>query len=73
MLIGIKNFLLQKKTASLGEIASYCKADTDVVRGALEQWVHRGKVKKMESGKLCKGCSSFCSVTDDMEIYEWVE
>jgi hypothetical protein len=73
MLITIKNYLREKGAASLSEIIHHCESNAAAVEGALEQWVRRGHVRKVKAGGHCKGCSSLCSDSDALKVYEWVE
>ncbi|HPB76774.1 MAG TPA: FeoC-like transcriptional regulator [Chromatiaceae bacterium] len=67
-LIELKNFLLDHRQATLGEIAAHFSADRELVRGMLEVWQRKGKVSYTLAAK-CQGCSQ-CG-TAPIEVYQW--
>ncbi|MGZ8995866.1 MAG: FeoC-like transcriptional regulator [Rhodospirillales bacterium] len=69
MLTTLKGYLVTHRAASLGELARHLRADPDAVRGMLEHWIRKGKVRRL-AGARCSGCDS-CAPTD-FELYEWV-
>jgi putative ferrous iron transport protein C len=70
MLTTLKVYLSTHRAASLGELARHVGADPDAVRGMLEHWIRKGKVRRT-GGARCSGCDS-CAPAD-IEIYEWIE
>ncbi|HSO43823.1 MAG TPA: FeoC-like transcriptional regulator [Rhodospirillales bacterium] len=69
MLTTLKGYLVTHRVASLGELARHLRADPDAVRGMLDLWIRKGKVRRM-GGARCSGCDS-CPPAD-FELYEWV-
>lgn len=69
MLTTLKGYLLTHRAASLSELGRHVGADTDAVRGMLEHWVRKGRVRRT-AGARCSGCDS-CAPSD-IEFYEWV-
>ncbi len=67
----IRHYLAGRGQATLGEIALHFDASPDAVRGMLEQWVRKGKVRRHTPRA---GCGSSCSRCDPAttEIYEWI-
>lgn len=67
----LKQYLQKNRRVALRDVALYLKAEPDAVRGMLEQWVRKGKVKKLE-GK--GGCGGGCCKCDEamIEAYEWL-
>ncbi len=59
----IRQFLDQQGRASLEEIAHHVKADPGAVKGMLELWVRKGRVKKLSVSDLCGGCKR-CETVD---------
>ena len=53
-LIELKNYLSERREASLGEITAHFAADQDMVRGMLEVWQRKGKVTCLQAPK-CGG------------------
>lgn len=70
MLTDLKGYLIERRAASLSEIALRFAADPDALRPMLEQWIRKGKVRR-SGGARCGGCVS-CAPAD-VEFYEWVE
>lgn len=72
-LSALKAFLISRHNASLAEMALHFDTQQDAVRGALEQWEAKGRVRRLASGESCSRAGSCgCSCKTD-EIYEWVE
>jgi putative ferrous iron transport protein C len=69
MLTTLKGYLVARPAASLSELARHVGADPDAVRGMLDHWVRKGKVRRT-GGARCGGCDS-CAAAD-IEFYEWV-
>lgn len=69
MLTTLKTYLQARPAASLSALASHVGADPDAVRGMLEHWLRKGKVRRT-AGARCGGCDS-CAAAD-IEFYEWI-
>ncbi len=72
ILAEIKNYLMTRGRAPLSDIALHLESDPQAVRGMLDRWVHKGKVRKLpinsSCGRSCKECDP-----DTTEIYEWLD
>lgn len=68
----IRQYLRQRGQASLADIALHFDIDPDALRGMLEVWMRKGKVRKQlataSCGSSCNQCRSSAT-----EIYTWVE
>lgn len=75
MLLNIKRYLVQHQRTSIRDLALHFDTEQDAMRGMLEPWIKKGKVRKCETATTCGGCSDGCPSTSDgeMEVYEWVE
>jgi putative ferrous iron transport protein C len=71
ILSDIKRYLMERQSATLADVALHFDSEPDAVRGMLEQWVKKGKVRKR---KLDLSCGSSCDKCDTAttEIYEWI-
>ncbi len=69
MLTDLKDYLSQRRAASLTEIARRFATDPEAVRPMLDHWVRKGKVQRT-GGAMCQGCSA-CAASD-VEFYAWV-
>lgn len=65
----LQQYLRQRKTTTLDELARRFAIDPDALRGMLSQLVRKGRVRKLET-KQCGGCHSCAPET--LELYEWV-
>lgn len=67
----VKRYLSERKVAPLKDIAMHFDMDPDAIRGLLDHWIRKGKVKLISSedcqGKCCGGCSEH----QTKEIYQW--
>jgi hypothetical protein len=73
MILGdIKNYLMERRRAPLSDIALHLGSDPEAVRGMLERWIRKGKVRKLPAPA---SCNSGCNVCDPAatEIYEWLD
>jgi len=69
----IKRYLSENKKIALGELCIHFDTEPDAMRGMLEHWIRKSKVKKHAiEGNCSNGCLKCCN-HDAMEIYEWVE
>ncbi|MFA5984165.1 MAG: FeoC-like transcriptional regulator [Methylococcaceae bacterium] len=68
----LKQFLSQQKRASLLDLTQHFNVEADALRGMLEKWIQKGKVRKTA---LESGCGTGCCKCDPAltEIYEWLE
>jgi putative ferrous iron transport protein C len=70
MLTDLKGYLVERRAASLSEMALRFSAAPDALRPMLEHWIRKGKVRRT-GGAKCGGCAS-CAAAD-IEFYEWLE
>ncbi len=65
------DYLRQHGQASLQDMALHFDADPEALRGMLEHWMRKGKVKKRLATSSCG--SGGCSQCDpaSVEIYRW--
>ena len=71
LLRDVRDYLEQRKHASLNDLSVHFAAQPDAMRGMLNQWIVRGKIRRC-SAIACEGCSSRCASAPG-ESYEWVE
>ena len=71
ILIEIKNFFSRQRMASLSDLSIHFGVEPDALRGILDQWIRKGKLRKLPHGKSCKKCCEACN-SDHTEIYEWI-
>jgi len=71
ILTEVKHYLKNRREAPLRDMSLHFDMDQDALRGVLEQWVRKGKVRRLPSGTPCNGCSSCEPV--NIELYAWVD
>lgn len=67
----IKNYMIQHKRVTLGDLACHFDTEPEAMKDMLWQWIRKGKVLKLD---VQAGCSKTCGKCFDgtaMEIYEW--
>ena len=69
----IKRYLVQRKIAPLHDIAMHFDMEPDAIRGMIEHWLRKGKVRRhqetgCQSGGCCGGCGEHVK-----EVYEWLQ
>lgn len=72
ILSDIRRYLEERGRASLSDIALHLDSDPEAVRGMLDVWMRKGKVRKELMTASCGGsCNKCASATT--EIYAWVD
>jgi len=72
ILSDLKNYLKEHKRVALGDLANRFSMEPDALRGMLDKWINKGKVRKLASGARCgTGCCQ-CDPAQ-IELYEWVD
>lgn len=72
ILTQVRDYLRQKGQAPLRDMALEFAMDQDALRPIIEQWISKGKVKKLPLGTNCGGGCSSCA-PETIEIYQWLE
>jgi len=67
----IKKYFSQQRVASLSDLSVHFRVEPDAMRGMLEQWIRKGKVRKLPEGGSCPKCCESCN-SEGLEIYEWI-
>ena len=70
ILAELRDYLKTNQRAALIDMANRFDTDADALRGMLDKWVAKGKVRKLPSGSACGGGCSQCDPAT-IEIYEW--
>jgi len=71
ILSDIRRYLELRGQASLGDLSLHFASEPDAMRGMLEQWIRRGKVRKVQANASCgSGCTQCAPTTT--EIYQWL-
>ncbi len=72
ILSDIRNYLQLNGEATLADIALHFETDADAVRGMLDVWIRKGKIRKQMA---TASCGSTCNQCDPAatEVYVWGE
>ena len=72
ILANIRDYLKQRGQCTLSDIALHFDTDADAVRGMLDVWIRKGKVKRRSAtdscGTSCQSCDPAAT-----EVYSWNE
>ncbi|MCP3970801.1 MAG: sugar metabolism transcriptional regulator [Rhodobacteraceae bacterium] len=71
ILAELKTYLTRRKRASLVDMALHFNSDPDAVRGMLDHYIRKGRVRRLDTGTACGGCHKCDALS--LEIYEWTE
>lgn len=67
----IRDYLQARGRASIGDLATRFDAEPDAVRGMLQTYIRKGRVRQLGwSQSLCAGCTK-CEPAQ-VEVYEWL-
>ena len=71
ILSDLRDYLLQRQRVTLNDLVLHFNMDADALRGMLEKWISKGKVRKTSPES---GCGTSCCKCDPglTEIYEWL-
>jgi putative ferrous iron transport protein C len=72
ILSDIKQYLSERGNATLTDISVYFDTDQDAMRGMLEQWIRKGRIRKLSTSTSCSGGCNRCDA-NNTEIYQWVD
>ncbi len=70
ILIELKHYLSEKKRVSLNELAYHFDTTPEAIRGMLEHWIRKGKIRRAEGACGKSGCHCHLDPAT-LEIYEW--
>jgi hypothetical protein len=72
ILSDLRGYLRAHHRVALADLITHFGMDADALRGMLDKWISKGKVRKLP---LSASCGTSCCQCDTAltEIYEWVE
>jgi len=68
----LRRYLQLNRRAALADLALHFRMEPDALRGMLEQWRRKGRVRHLPAGTPCGGGCCRCEPAT-VEIYEWIE
>ncbi|GAB6039629.1 FeoC-like transcriptional regulator [Endothiovibrio diazotrophicus] len=66
----LRSYLKEHHRAAVVDLATRFDSSPAAVRGMLEEWERRGKVRRLPQGTACGGGCCKCA-PDSIEIYQW--
>lgn len=66
----IRGYLQANRRASLADLSTRFGSDPDALRGMLQKWVAKGRVRKLVGEESCGSSCCRCD-PETVEIYEW--
>ncbi len=68
----LRNYIQLNRRVPLIDLANRFNTDPNALRGMLQKWIDKGRIRKI-SGET--GCSTGCCKCDPatLEFYEWLE
>lgn len=66
----LKEYVKTNQQVSLKDIAIHFDAEPEAVKGMLDFWIRKGKIRHYASSSVCGGSCS-CSQQENNEVYEW--
>jgi putative ferrous iron transport protein C len=74
MLMELKNHLQEHGAMSMMDLTNHFRTEPDALRGMLDHWIRKGKVKRHDIAVQCPHGGSSCSCAGTcFELYEWVD
>ncbi|MBT3213674.1 MAG: LuxR family transcriptional regulator [Deltaproteobacteria bacterium] len=71
ILFEIRDYLRKHKNVSLGQLCEYFKSDEGAMEEMLGVWSRKGKLKTIQTTRLCGGCSEKKCERD--RLFQWIE
>ncbi|MBW1697406.1 MAG: FeoC-like transcriptional regulator [Deltaproteobacteria bacterium] len=71
LLSDIKRYLAEHRQITLADLAVHFDTDPDAMRGMLEQFVRKGKLRKLVHEGSCGNCCGGSCNSAKVEIYHW--
>jgi len=72
LLSELRDYLRLNRRALLADMSNRFDMEPDAIRGMLQKWIRKGKVRKMSGDSSCStGCCKCDPAT--LELYEWIE
>jgi hypothetical protein len=70
LLTDVKAFLAARGQVSLADLAMHFTMAPDAMRGIVETWIAKGRVRRVSDRLPCGSCGKCESATTD--VYEWI-
>lgn len=75
MLLDLRTYLEQHRSASLADLSNHFRVAPDALRGMLQHWIRKGLVERRDTelpcADGCAGACGSCGAAAAFEIYRW--
>jgi putative ferrous iron transport protein C len=68
----VRDYLKERGSAPLSDVAVHFDAGKDAVRAVLDLWIAKGRVRSMAPGASCSKASSCGCACKTEEVFEWI-
>lgn len=72
ILSDLRDYLKTHRRVALQDMAYRFDTEPDALRGMLQKWISKGRIRKLPTGTACGGGCCKCD-SGSIELYEWVE
>ncbi|MDT8419514.1 MAG: FeoC-like transcriptional regulator [Desulfuromonadales bacterium] len=70
----VKRYLTERRIATLSDISLHFDMEPDAVRGMLDLWITKGRVRLHQDNGCQSGCcGSGCGDHGNKDVYEWLQ
>jgi hypothetical protein len=67
----LRDYLRVRQRVSLADLVNHFNIDADALRGMLDKWMAKGKLRKIAAAACGTGC---CKCDPALtELYQWIE
>ncbi|MCP4699912.1 MAG: sugar metabolism transcriptional regulator [Gammaproteobacteria bacterium] len=70
ILTELKAYIAEKRRVTLTDLACHFDVEPDALKGMLDHWIRKGKVRRMLPVSSCE--SKGCCQCESVEMYEWI-
>ncbi|MDX1335449.1 MAG: FeoC-like transcriptional regulator [Gammaproteobacteria bacterium] len=71
ILTEVRDYIRSRGQVALRDLALQFDMEEQAMRGVLEHWERKGRIKRLPKGTSCNGCSG-CS-PEDIELFKWLD
>ena len=68
----LRDYLRQKRRVALQDLMRHFDIEADALRGMLQQWIRKGKVRQIQPNSACGSSCCKCDASL-IEFYEWLD
>ncbi|MEG6508984.1 FeoC-like transcriptional regulator [Methyloligella sp. 2.7D] len=77
LLLDLKSYLESHTPVSMMDLTAHYRVEPDALRGMLDHWIRKGKLKRLDFGSTCQACphGGACGAccASCFEMYQWLD